>query len=96
MFPIVDFLAHQILGIIGSQIEIEKVLSLVGIITNLRRCCLKSKKLKKLIFVSKNWLNDPKIDCKPPSNLVEMIKKDLDFEELEEFVGSFEWDELDI
>jgi hypothetical protein len=28
--------------------------------------------------------------------LVEMIKKDLDFEELEEFVGSFEQDELDI
>ncbi len=48
------------------------------------------------MFVNKNWLNDPKIDCKPPSNLVEMIKKDLDFEELEEFVGSFEQDELDI
>ncbi len=41
----------------------------------------------------KFWLNDPKIDCKPPSNLVKMIKKDLDFEE---FVGSFEQDELDI
>ncbi len=27
-----------------------------------------------------------------PSNLVEMIEKDLDFEE--EFEGSFEWDEL--
>jgi len=25
-----------------------------------------------------------------------MIKKDLDSEKLEEFVGSFEWDELDI
>jgi hypothetical protein len=40
MFPIVDFLAHRILGIIRSQIEIEKVFSLVGIFTNLRRCCL--------------------------------------------------------
>jgi ABC-type dipeptide/oligopeptide/nickel transport system permease component len=40
MFPIVDFLAHQILGIIGSQIEIEKVFSLVGKFTNLRRCFL--------------------------------------------------------
>jgi hypothetical protein len=37
--------------------------------------------------VSKNWLNDPKIDCKPPSNLVEMIKRDCDFDKLEEFVG---------
>jgi hypothetical protein len=25
IFPIVDFLAHQTLGIIGSQIEIERV-----------------------------------------------------------------------
>jgi len=33
--------------------------------------------------VNKNWLNDPRIDCKPPSNLIELIEKDLDFEELE-------------
>jgi hypothetical protein len=37
--------------------------------------------LERLIFVNKNWLNDPRIDCKPPSNVVELIEKDLDFEE---------------
>ncbi len=31
--------------------------------------------------MNKNWLNDPIIDCKPPSNLVKLIEKDLDFEE---------------
>jgi hypothetical protein len=45
--------------------------------------------------VSKNWSNDSRIDCKPPSNLVELIEKDLNFEEeLEKFESSFEWDEL--
>jgi hypothetical protein len=40
MFPIVDFCARQILGIIGFQIEIEKIFSLVRILTSLRRCRL--------------------------------------------------------
>ncbi len=36
--------------------------------------------------MNKKWPNDPRIDCKPPSNLVELIKKDLKFEEeLENF-----------
>jgi hypothetical protein len=42
-----------------------------------------------------NDKNDLRFDCKPLSNLVEMIKKDFDFEEeLERFEGSFKWDEL--
>jgi hypothetical protein len=44
MFPIVDFLAYEILSIIRSQIEIERIFSLVGILTNLKRCCLQSTK----------------------------------------------------
>jgi hypothetical protein len=47
-----------------------------------------------LIFWSKNWQNDLRIDLKPPSNLVEMIERDLDFEMIKEFKGSFAWDEL--
>jgi hypothetical protein len=35
--------------------------------------------------------NDFRIDCEPPFNLVEMIEKDLNFEEFE---GSFEQDEF--
>jgi hypothetical protein len=39
-FPIIGFLANQILGIIGSQIEIECIFSLARILTSLRRCQL--------------------------------------------------------
>ncbi len=37
--------------------------------------------------MNENWLNDAIIDYKPPSNLVELIENNLDFEELEEFEG---------
>jgi ABC-type dipeptide/oligopeptide/nickel transport system permease component len=37
MFPVVGFFAQQILGIVGSQIEIERIFSLAGIFTNLKR-----------------------------------------------------------
>ncbi len=53
------------------------------------------KKIKRLIFMSKKQPNDPRIGYKPPSNLVELIEKDLNFEkELEGFQGSFESNEL--
>jgi len=46
--------------------------------------------------MSKNWPNYERVGCKAPYNLVELI---LDFEldlkkKLDEFEGSFEWDEL--
>jgi len=40
VFSIVAFLGHHVLGIVGSQTKIEKIFSLIGILTNLRRCCL--------------------------------------------------------
>ncbi len=47
------------------------------------------------ICEQKNQPNNPRIDCKSPSNLVQLIEKDLDFEEeLENFEGSFKQDEL--
>jgi hypothetical protein len=42
MFRVVDFLAHQFLNIARSQIE-TFFFSVVGILTNLRRCCLQSE-----------------------------------------------------
>ncbi len=68
---------------------------MVGILTNLRRCCLQIKNLEKLIFVNKNWPNDPRIGYKSPSNLLEFFEKDMDLkEELEKFEGEFEKDEV--
>jgi len=40
MFLIIGFYAKQILGIFGSQIEIERIFSLVGILISLKKCCL--------------------------------------------------------
>ncbi len=45
--------------------------------------------------MTKKWPNDLKIGCKSPFNLVEFLEKDIDLEEeLEEFEGDFEKDEL--
>lgn len=67
----------------------------MGILTNLKRCHIQSENLENLIFVNKNWPNDPINGCKLPSNLVELIETILGFEkELEWFEGSFEQDEI--
>jgi hypothetical protein len=56
---------------------------------------LQIKNLEKLIFVNKNWPNDPRIGYKSPSNLLEFFEKDMDLkEELEKFEGEFEKDEV--
>jgi hypothetical protein len=48
-----------------------------------------------LIFVSKNWLNDYRIDYRRPSNLEKLIEMDMKLEkELEKFKGSFERGEI--
>jgi hypothetical protein len=48
-----------------------------------------------LIFVDKNWPNDPRIGCKCPSNLEEFLEKGCKLEkELEKFEGEFERDEV--
>jgi hypothetical protein len=51
------------LGIVGSQIEIERIFSLMGILTNLRRYRLQSEN-------SEHLASDLRDGCKPPSNLV--------------------------
>ncbi len=95
MFPTIRFLARQILGVVGFQIEIEIFFSLARILIDLRRCCLQIENLEKLIFFNKNQPNDLKIGCKFASNLVEFLEKDVDLEEeLEEFKGEFERDKI--
>ncbi len=86
---------RQILGIPKLQIEIEHIFSLVGILDNLRRCHLHGDNLEILIFVSKNWFNDSRVDYRRPSNLVKSIEMDMKLEkELEKFEESFERGEI--
>jgi hypothetical protein len=40
VFQIVGFLVQQILGIINFQIKIKRFFSLIGILTNLKKCSL--------------------------------------------------------
>jgi hypothetical protein len=45
------------------------------ILINLKRCRLQIEIFKKLIFINKNWPNDPIIGCKSPSNLLEFLER---------------------
>jgi hypothetical protein len=50
---------------------------------------------KKLIFVSKNWLNELRVSCTSPPNLMELIERDIDLDKnLEKFRGAFVQDEI--
>ncbi len=54
-----------------------------------------NRKFRKVDFVNKNQFNGLRIKCKSPSNLLEFFEKDIDLEnELEEFEGEFEKDEV--
>ncbi len=65
------------------------------ILINLKRCHLQIENFKKLIFINKNWPNDPIIGCKSPSNLLEFLERDVDLEEeFEKFKGEFEREEI--
>jgi len=70
MFPIVSILIRQILGIVGSHIKIGKKYLLARILSNLKKSHLQIENLEKLTFVNKNWLNDLRVECKSPSNLI--------------------------
>ncbi len=99
MLSTIDFLIKQILGIVGSQIEIKNIFSLTEILTNLKRCHLQLDNLEKWIFMNKNWLDDARMGCKALNNLVMLVDFKLDIEhELNEFESSFEheWIERDL
>ncbi len=57
----VKFVACQILGIVGSQIEVERVFNIVGIYMNLCRSRLGTKNLEMIISIYKNWHEDARV-----------------------------------
>jgi len=48
------------------------------------------KKFRKIDIYGQKWSNNLQFDCKPHSNSVALIEKDLKFEELKKFENSFE------
>ncbi len=81
MFPIVGFLACQILGIVGSQIETEMIFSLIGILTNsftirkLREINFCEQKIVSPLLTCENLLRQMKIQKKSQNNLKELLKE---------------------
>jgi hypothetical protein len=59
--------------------ETKRFFFIVEVFTNLRRCYFQSENLVKLIFASKNWLNDERMECKTPNKLVELIDFETNF-----------------
>jgi hypothetical protein len=51
------------MGIVGSQIEIERIFSMARVITSLKHCLLVIENLDKLVQIMKNWLDDPRFKC---------------------------------
>ena len=57
------FLARQILGIVGSQIETVRIFSVAGVFNNLRRSKLGVDNLDRLIMISNSWPDDSRVGC---------------------------------
>ncbi len=64
---------------------------MIGIFTNLRRCHFANRKFREVDFYEQKLACDPRIGCKSPSNLLELLERDMD---LEEEFEKFERDEI--
>ncbi len=62
-FPNLTYVSRQVMGIVHSQIEIERIFILVRVITSLKPCWLGFENLDKLVLIMKNWPNDPGFGC---------------------------------
>jgi len=60
-YSMIGIFVQQNFNIVGSQIEMKRVLTIAGLITSLRQCDLDSKNLDQLILVAKNWPNDSQV-----------------------------------
>jgi hypothetical protein len=86
---------RQILGILASQIEIERIFSIAKALTTFKRCQLQTDNMDKLIFIHKNWPFDPRVGCLKPFDLVVIYeaKYGLTNELDAKFVGEMECEE---
>ncbi len=49
------FIAHQMFGILGSKIEVEYIVIIVGVLTLVCRCKLEVENIDKLVIILNNW-----------------------------------------
>jgi hypothetical protein len=50
----VSFLAHQMLGIVRSQIETERIFNITSVITSLHQSKLRNENLQDFVMIAKN------------------------------------------
>jgi hypothetical protein len=74
----VAFLAKHILGIPMSQIVIEIIFNLVGILIALQRCYLQVENFDRIITIVKTWLDDPCVNCMPNKTMKDYLKSLVD------------------
>nr|XP_024359895.1 uncharacterized protein LOC112274515 isoform X1 [Physcomitrium patens] len=77
-FPNVGFLARQILGIVGSQVETERIFSIVGVITEIHRRHLGTDNLDKLVLIRENWKDDSRAGSEYPAAGHKMVDSVLE------------------
>jgi hypothetical protein len=67
-------LAKQIIGILGFQIETERVFSLTGVLIALRCFRLHGENLDRIFIMVKNQLDDSHMNCKANASFKDYIK----------------------
>jgi hypothetical protein len=70
----VSFLTRQVLGIVGSHIEIKQFFNVVGVISNLKWSWFGIENLDWFILIIKNWHNDACVGCDEPLKPKAMAK----------------------
>ncbi len=70
----IGFLAKQIFGILGSQIETQHVFNLSGVLIVLQHCHLQMENLDWIIMVVKKWSDDSRLNYTPIAYLKDYIK----------------------
>lgn len=83
-FPTVGFVARQLLGIPGSQIECERIFSIAGILTSLRRCRLGTENLDALVMIQKNWPFDSRADTRSHSDITQFFNDEAELLDIHE------------
>jgi hypothetical protein len=83
-FPIVAYAARQFLGIPGSQIECERIFSIAGILTKLRRSRLGTTNLDALVMIQKNWPSDARTNCMSQVDVTQFFNDEAELLELHE------------
>jgi hypothetical protein len=73
----VGFFVKQVLWILRSEIEIEIVLSLVGVLIALRCCRLQVQNLNQIITIINSWRDDSHLNCTLYVDLKDYLKAEI-------------------